>query len=675
MERKTILKDAGVLLIVVVMVLSTVMMVAGNTIKNSESNITSDSGGFEGVKSIESSGMLLQLYERYTMTCVPAFGYYRDSDTLKACVSADGGFSWFVAGGSISENRFDARNNCMPSQNGDCPEDMISYWKGDGDATDNYGSNDGTYSGSGYVTGQVDQAFSFDGVDDYMEVPDDSSLQLGTGDFTLEAWIKASTSQTDYPAIIAKRTSDDPGDSGFLFGLWSNGCLHIQIGGINNGQGNTVLTNNNWYHVAVTRTGTVVTYYVNGVSDGVETANNDASAIGDNLFIGKDDKSPSTTLFNGIIDEVAVYDRGLSKYELLGHYNAGLDNRGYCDVEDDIYVDPLGNAIVEKIADGYLVSNIDDSGDNGALLTAEPAYNAVSTEIDLNNITPGAENSISYFSLTGDFSFGVTVGNGERGVYPVGFRGSSSGAPSILGTLKGKNIFSYTFEIATSCGAFVSDKGVYPVGFKGTASGAPSIIGCDIPDGSKFTWKHGAETWEVDHVEIKHTPTPPYTIGIGSCTITGKYPPDFFGNTGSFTIKNLHASDPADTPVITGPTSGKAGTEYPYTISTTDPNNDDVYYFVNWGDDKDTGWIGPYHSGESVSVKHTWSEKGTYTIKAKAKDTNGFESEWKELSVTMPRNRAINSPLFLQFLQNFLENHPNLFPVLQKIIQRLGLQQ
>ena len=90
-----------------------------------------------------------------------------------------------------------------------CPPCMVSYWKLDedsGDVIDSFNSNHGTNHGAiRGLTGQVDNAYSFDGIDDYVDVPDDNSLNLGTGDFTLEAWINASTSQNSYPTIIAKR--------------------------------------------------------------------------------------------------------------------------------------------------------------------------------------------------------------------------------------------------------------------------------------------------------------------------------------------------------------------------------------------------------------------------------------------------------------------------------------
>ena len=95
--------------------------------------------------------------------------------------------------------------------------------------------------------------------------------------------------------------------------------------------------------------------------------------------------------------------------------------------------------------------------------------------------------------------------------------------------------------------------------------------------------------------------------------------------------------NPPTTPTITGPTSGKVGEEYEYTFSTTDIDGDDIYYWIEWGDGNIEEWIGPYKSGEEVTVAHTWEEKGSYTIKAKAKDVHDAESDWGVLKVSMPK--------------------------------------
>ncbi|UCF12910.1 MAG: PKD domain-containing protein [Thermoplasmatales archaeon] len=91
-----------------------------------------------------------------------------------------------------------------------------------------------------------------------------------------------------------------------------------------------------------------------------------------------------------------------------------------------------------------------------------------------------------------------------------------------------------------------------------------------------------------------------------------------------------HGNQPPDAPMITGPTEGKAGVEYEYTFNATDPDGEDVYYYIDWGDDNYSGWFGPYFSGENVSVNHTWDEMGTYDINAKAKDIYDDEGNWSE---------------------------------------------
>jgi len=89
-------------------------------------------------------------------------------------------------------------------------------------------------------------------------------------------------------------------------------------------------------------------------------------------------------------------------------------------------------------------------------------------------------------------------------------------------------------------------------------------------------------------------------------------------------------------PTITGPAKGKPGVTYEYTIKAIDAEGQQVSYFVDWGDGNSTGWLGPYDSGEQIIVNHTWQTKETFTVKAKAKDSIGAESEWATLAVKIP---------------------------------------
>jgi hypothetical protein len=125
-------------------------------------------------------------------------------------------------------------------------------------------------------------------------------------------------------------------------------------------------------------------------------------------------------------------------------------------------------------------------------------------------------------------------------------------------------------------------------------------------------------------------------------------------------------NEPPNAPTIDGPGRGSAGTSYEYTFTSTDPNEDQVSYYIKWGDGDVTDWTDFQASGPpGYSESHSWDERGEYTIEAKAKDTNGAVSDWAELVVTMPRNRATYNMLFNRFLEQF--------PILRLLLQRLGL--
>jgi hypothetical protein len=107
----------------------------------------------------------------------------------------------------------------------------------------------------------------------------------------------------------------------------------------------------------------------------------------------------------------------------------------------------------------------------------------------------------------------------------------------------------------------------------------------------------------------------------------------------------------------TGSGRGSPGKSYTYSSSTTDNEGDQIFYWFDWGDGTNSDWLGPYDSGDSCSASKVWSSKGTYSIKVKAKDTEDHVSLWSEpLSVTMPRNRAINFNYLLEKLINFFPN-------------------
>jgi len=123
----------------------------------------------------------------------------------------------------------------------------------------------------------------------------------------------------------------------------------------------------------------------------------------------------------------------------------------------------------------------------------------------------------------------------------------------------------------------------------------------------------------------------------------------------------IYNSQP-ELPDITGPSSSKINVNQTYTTHTTDPDGDNLYYIFDWGDGTNSGWLGPYNSGEKVQVSHIWTKKGQYIIKVKAKDIHGIQSNWSNppLPITI-------KPI-LKIFELLIQRFPNIFPILRHVL-------
>jgi len=101
-----------------------------------------------------------------------------------------------------------------------------------------------------------------------------------------------------------------------------------------------------------------------------------------------------------------------------------------------------------------------------------------------------------------------------------------------------------------------------------------------------------------------------------------------------------------------GKKSGFRNNEYEYRVVTTDFDSDQVRYCMDWGDGSEVEWSDLYPSDTEVKLSHTWVSSGTFDLRVKAVDSNGFESPWSEESrVFMPKHMC-------QYL-SLLSNSPN----------------
>lgn len=175
-----------------------------------------------------------------------------------------------------------------------------------------------TPSGSGY-------ALDFDGINDYVQVPDDDTLE--PSEVTVMAWVK-SGSVSSYDYILSKGAKGNTAASYALYTGGSAGLYFYIFDGStyvlspNAGSG---VWNDGWHHIAGTFDGSVVRLYVDGSEIGTGTSTSISIGYGlpttDDLFIGSYNTGYN---FNGIIDEVKIYSCTLDASEIWDEYQAGL---------------------------------------------------------------------------------------------------------------------------------------------------------------------------------------------------------------------------------------------------------------------------------------------------------------------------------------------------------------
>ena len=119
-----------------------------------------------------------------------------------------------------------------------------------------------------------------------------------------------------------------------------------------------------------------------------------------------------------------------------------------------------------------------------------------------------------------------------------------------------------------------------------------------------------------------------------------------------------------ENPEINGPTEGEAGIELCWTFHSEDPDDDQIKYIIQWGDD--TSNETDYNpSGEAIEVCHTYKAQEEYIISAYAEDETGLPSGSSTFTVTIPRSKTVYHPLLLRLFERF----PNAFLLLRYLLR------
>jgi len=142
---------------------------------------------------------------------------------------------------------------------------------------------------------------AFDGDSDYFSTADSGDWDLG-GDFTVECWFK--TNATAEQSIIGTEVTHT-NDDRWAFWINSSNELGFFIRGeATSAQGSTVLSTNTWYHLAAVRSGSTITLYVNGSSDGSFTSS--TALVADGLVLGCWYTGGTSSFVNGFVDSLRI---------------------------------------------------------------------------------------------------------------------------------------------------------------------------------------------------------------------------------------------------------------------------------------------------------------------------------------------------------------------------------
>jgi hypothetical protein len=373
------------------------------------------------------------------------------------------------------------------------------------------------------------------------------------------------------------------------------------------------------------------------------------------------------------------------------------------------YCCPIGeNTMLNVEGDEMVVSDmLDGDGFTVDIPTSNDVYRCdIKDALGLPSVSYtgkiGGSFEGSAFSLEMTIGGDISSGSSDTsyGVYPVGFQGSSSGAPSIIAWVKDDDCegnweiaFRKTLEPTSSLDLGyvefpIVSYGVYPVGFQGSSSGAPSIIMYTGGECSDVLWTQG--DWGVDRLGINAL----MVTYVHTCDTCGnEYPllctcadSDHAGFLNEFSLSVSGVSEITVSDMwakhngiplpgnVDGPGSGKKSETYNFSITPDD--SDDAYSVCLWdlGQGEDHLIEGVYpvgfqgsSSGAPSIISWSTEEDGEFVVKVRVFDMTMGVSPWvvHEISITKSK---VYSPLIQIYLKNLLEHFPFLEKILNQII-------
>jgi hypothetical protein len=214
--------------------------------------------------------------------------------------------------------------NCAVS----APSGLLAWWPAEYNAYDVAGTNNGTLeNGASFAPGEAGYAFSLNGLNQYVSVPNNTMWGFGTNAFSIDLWANFSA----VGGTSAFLASDEGGGSTHKWILWLNGStlqLLVQTppgGATYIGSASLSPAFGQWYHIALIRSGSSFQFY----NDGILVSSNSSTVViptpNAPLTIGQ---AEGEFHFSGLLDDIRIYNRALSFSEIQAIYRAGTN--GMC---------------------------------------------------------------------------------------------------------------------------------------------------------------------------------------------------------------------------------------------------------------------------------------------------------------------------------------------------------
>ncbi len=421
-----------------------------------------------------------------------------------------------------------------------------------------------------------------------------------------------------------------------------------QIGVSATGYSSTSITADTWYRMVITVNNTTELYdiYLDGtqILDGNSTGVDGRFSLASTLLLFADDNGEDAAI---TVSTVAIYDHTLTSSEI-----ANLGTAIPTDISDPVgqwdFNNP-DNLTLATIGDDLVLTGSQTaaagvSATDGAVTIGIGSYYTCTHEIAAN----GGGTYVNQWSLLIDFKVPlidpwycffqtnpansddgdcfVQTGTGRIGVGSSGYS-SMSISPETW----------YRMVVTVD-----SSNGLYDIYLDGTLildGNSPGVDG-------RFSLASTLLLFADDNGEDAAITVSTVAIYNRSLTSTE------IANLGTVIPKDPNNHPPEMVVQAAGAETAEAGTASTYIFEATDPDNDTVNFFINWGDGNTTGWSSLASVLNPYSTSHVYGCPGTYSISAKVKDEHGLLSEETFLQTVTVSGTCIAEFLTEPFLQN-----------------------